>query len=290
MITGAFSPLLQAGGPGSSSVLTLMEPFSAATAAMGEATAALYGAPYYINSNPASLYGISAPRISLMYRRGIDLDDYAALSLGWQKDKFGLGLGIQYYSTGDIDMYNLAGQKLTSIGSRDIIVNVAGSAEVMNIVSGINIKAVTSEIFGEKGTAFAADAGLQYRKLNYVTLALAARNMSGGIKYLNQTEELPLNVAAGLALTPLPSVTASLEIPHYVNEDETFLLAGAQFLYNGIFALRGGYRHNLTEPGAQDISISFGGGIYWRNLSLDYAMGLAEDISSPHNLSFNYSF
>ncbi len=288
MIFSAVSACAYAGGAGSTAVLTLLEPVSGADAAMGEAGVALSGSPSMLRYNPAGIISSGPGRAGFLYRRGLADDSYFALTASLGGGDITYAASVQYYTTGEITLFNLAGQEVTEVGQRDTVFNLGAATEIGGIPAGVNLKYITSEIFGEDGSAFAADLGMQYKEFEGMTLGLAVRNLGTGIEYVSDEEDLPLNVAAGASYSGDHyggDLLLSMEVPYFVNEKETLILAGAEFIYNGMLALRGGYRVNLDDTSGEDVPVTLGVGIIWNNYLIDYGVGLASDLSSPHNIS-----
>ncbi len=284
---------VNANGPGTSAVLTLLEPLSAAAAGTNNASIASSGSGY-LNSNPASIARASSPQASLFYRQGIMEDNYASAIAIFPLPWITLGAGAQYYTTGKFSVYNLAGDKVNEVGQEDMIIHIAAAGSFSKLSAGLNIKFIDSKIFGERATGSAADAGLQVKDIiNNLTVGAAVRNFGPNIIYINDSEPLPLNVAGGVSYNAglgSSDLILSAEFPYYVNEEEMFALAGAEYIYASRIAVRGGYRLNLTDTDAQDISLTLGMGITIGNYSIDYATGFADDINSPHSISLNINF
>ncbi len=281
------------GGPGSSAVLTLLEPFSAAVDAKSNASVAGMAEPYFINSNPAALNWLTGIKTSFMYNRGISGDNYLGFTAGYPFTYDVIGMGLQYYSTGDVSMYSMQGDKITETGQRDIILHLAWATSNFNIASGANLKLIHSSIFGKTGTSVAADIGTQYREENY-NFGIAIRNLGTDIKYLNYREKLPLNIAAGLFYTEKYTddhvFDGNFDLLYFVNEREYVFLTGIEYTYLKQFVLRGGYKFNITHTGSRDILATAGLGINFDYITVDYGLKFSGDVNSPHTVSVNYRF
>ncbi|MGM0441458.1 MAG: PorV/PorQ family protein [Elusimicrobiota bacterium] len=292
-ISGRFLYASDVAGPGSSAVLTLLEPFSAAGTGKSNAVVSDLGEAALINKNPASLNWLSRSQSSFMYRRGIDADNYIAFVTGIPLKYDAVGMGVQYYSTGDISLYDLQGDKITGVGQRDTVIHLAAATSNFNIATGINLKWINSQVFGKTGSAVAVDIGSQYKEENY-NFGIAVRNLGTDIRYLNHKEKLPLNIAVGLLYTEMYDKVhlfkGNFDGLYYVNEKEYVFLTGLEYVYDKQFVLRGGYKYNITSPGDQDILLTTGVGFNFKNITVDYALKLAKNIDSPHTVSLDYRF
>ncbi|GEM_PF-2014385 len=279
-----------AGGGAATSVLTLLEPLSAVSAGTAESSVASLGASHLLNSNPASVYGVVGPEVGFIYRKGVMEDSYTAGFAVIPVENIFIGTGIQYYTTGNVSIHNLYGNKLTEVGQKDTIFHLAYAMKVSDMPLGVNLKIIRSEIFGESGASFALDFGGVYTEFyENINLGFAVRNVSWGIKYVDKYEDIPFNVAGGLNYEiefSDSSLNAKLELPYYIHEAEVVSLTGVEYNYRDKLSLRGGYRFNLSEPGIDDVSLSMGIGLTIGNYTFDYAAGIADDLDSTHSVSF----
>ncbi|MFH1378757.1 MAG: PorV/PorQ family protein [bacterium] len=280
-------------GAGSSAGENLLRPVSAKSAAMAHAHTALSGDALSLHNNPAGLASLKNLEILTMYQKGLDEDNFASVVLG-KNFSFGTcGASIQYYDTGKIELYDLNGNKINKTGQKDIIANVGIGIPVFeNFSAGLNAKTISSEIFGNNASAFAVDAGIQYA--GQVNIGLAMQNFGSELTYISAGDPLPKKITLGASYTKEltdHSITAALDLPYYLNEEETLGLIGIEYSYNHLFAVRAGYRANLSDSSTDDEGAITGGiGFNWNNYSLDYAISITEDLSNPHYISAGMKF
>lgn len=284
-------------GAGTTAGGTLLEPVSAKVAGMGEAYTAVSGEVASMHYNPAGIATLKNMEMSAMFQKGLDEDNIASILFG-KNFPFGvLGISVLYYDTGKIEMFDTLGNEISKTGQKDMIVTISGARSLSNgkINAGVNVKAVSSEIFGEKATAFAVDLGTQYKEIiENIDVGLAVRNLGTELTYIDEGENLPMNIAIGALYTKAIDsniLKGSLDIPYYVNEEEILCLLGVEFTYNNSIAFRGGYRQNFSDSSSDDEqSLNFGVGFIWKNYSIDYAIGLTDNLSNPHHISINIKF
>ncbi len=281
-------------GAGSSSGITLLQPVSAKVAGRGEAWTALSGEALSIHYNPAGLSSLEKQELSIMYQKGLDKDNFATLIYGRRFSFATLGASILYYDTGKIELYDSSGNSISKVGQRDVIFTMGIAREVSKFPIGVNLKFISSEIFGEKASAFAADFGGQYRGLiKNLDIGLSFQNLGTKLTYISKGESLPLTIRLGSSYQKNftnNSFLLSCDFPYYVNEEEILFLFGVEYIYKKLLSFRGGYRLNLTDTSREDEPINLGIGLAWENYSLDYAIGITKNLSIPHRISLGMKF
>ncbi|MBD3271302.1 MAG: PorV/PorQ family protein [Elusimicrobia bacterium] len=292
MITGI--QIGYAKGSGTTAVPTLTRSVSARTAGMADAYTAIGGDIAGMLINPAGNATLSGYNLSAMYQKGLDDDNLASILFGAKLGLGTLAVSIQHYDTGSIEMYTLNGDLKSETGQKDIIAGLGYSIPLLNqrMGAGLNVKAVSSEIFGEKADTVAVfDAGLQYYNLiDNLNLGLALRNAGSQITYIDKAEDLPMSVAAGVSYTIMAKehrILLGLDAPYMVNEEETKVRVGLEYAYDSLFALRAGY---VSGDSDDEGNMSAGIGFNWKNYSVDYAIGLTDNLDNPHHISLNVKF
>lgn len=289
-----FNFSLWAKGAGSSSGIMLTQPISAKVAGMAEAFSSISGEVSSLHYNPAGLSSLKRQEISFMYQRGLSEDNFATLIYGRKFSFATLGASLLYYDTGKIELYDLTGKAISKVGQRDIIFTVGAAREISKFPIGLNLKIISSQIFGESATAFAVDLGGQYKDIfNLFDVGLSLQNLGTKLTYLSKGESLPLTIRFGTSYEKNFTnniLLCSVDFPYYVNEKEILSLFGVEYTYKKLLSFRGGYRLNLTDSSREDEPINFGIGISWKNYSLDYAIGITKNLNLPHRISVQTKF
>lgn len=281
-------------GAGSSAVPTLMQPVSAKVAGMGEAYTAVSGEVVSMHYNPAGLSSMEGVEITTMYQRGLDEDNFANVLFGKGFPFGAVGMSILYYDTGKIEMYDTNGNEINKVGQRDIIVTVGVGIPLYKerLGIGVNLKGISSEIFGETASAVAMDAGVQYRGLmKGIDLGFAVQNVGSKLKYVSKGDDLPMIVRFGAVYkvgSETNRVRTSIDVPYYVNEEETRGSIGIEYIYDSLFAIRGGYKIKSSSDDEQGINAGIG--FIWKSFSIDYAIGFTNNLDNPHHISMNMKF
>ncbi|MBD3272080.1 MAG: PorV/PorQ family protein [Elusimicrobia bacterium] len=293
MLVLGLNAMLYAKGAGSTALATLTQPVTAKSAALAEAYTAVSGDIASLHYNPAGLSELRGLNVTAMYQQGLAEDDFASLLLG-QEFGFGtLALGVVYYDTGKIDMFDLQGTKISKTGQQDIIASLGTGIPLLEhrLGLGIAVKGISSEIFGETGSTFAVDCGVQYRNLvENLDIGLSALNLGSGIEYVAEKEDLPSRIQPGMTYRLTfdeHHLTASLDAAHLINEEDTLALIGLEYVYDQLFALRSGFRSGDSDD---ESNVRLGVGFMWKNYAVDYAIGITDNLDNPHFISVNMKF
>ncbi len=232
--------------------------------------------------------------LSRMYQRGFADDNYGSFILGRKTSYGGFSMSFVNYDTGKIEMYNTSGDLITKTGQRDMIFAIGAARKVYGLPVGISIKRMSSEIFGNKATVWAMDAGAQFLGFgDNITVGLSIQNLGGKLQYLNEKESLPLTIRPGASYNMISNahnIMFSLDTPYSTNDKETLALIGVDYTYNDAISFRSGYRLNLSDSDGEAESFNFGIGFNWSTYSFSYATGIIDNLDSPHQLSFTMKF
>jgi len=228
-----------------------------------------------------------------MYQRGYSYsdDNYANLHIGKNYKSFVFATSLLYYSSGEIELFKSNGTKVTEVGKRDIIWTAGASRKFWMVPLGINLKLISSELFGKKATAYAFDLGTQYKLSKPINLGLSARNIGTKIKYIAEKENLPFITQLGGNYTRTFDKYSLLvldDIAYYKNEKEYFNIIGAELGYKEQLYLRAGYRINLSETKNQ--SFNLGLGIIYKKYTIDYSSEFNQGLNIPHKVTLGYKF
>jgi len=124
-------------------------------------------------------------------------------------------------------------------------------------------------------------------------VALAVQNLGTPMRYIDQSDPLPLSVSAGLLVTALPGVELSLDLKRFVNEKRNNYNMGMNYNFMPGFALRTGYMMDISgkrEAGSVKGGFSAGVGLYFLNTGLDYSMSPFGELGNVQKLSVKKKF
>lgn len=278
--------------------------------ALGEASVASVRDVNSIFWNPAGLSGIESFQTSFSYVRWIADLNYVAGAVAIRSRRLGvIALSVASLDYGDIPealVVSPTGSNDTRTGNTfsgdDLLISGAVAHEFTDRLSiGVTVKLAHESLFDASQSVFLFDVGTNYDMgYNGLRLAMSAQNFGGNVKFLEQSTrvegyDIPLIFRIGLSGDLINDsnafisagsgqrLTASLEAISTNDFSERFHL-GAEYWFEELIALRGGYRFNYAEG-----NLSAGFGLKSRagnvGIRLDYAYVDYEFLDSPHRLS-----
>lgn len=296
---------------GTASGQFLQETFGGRPQAMGQAYAALADDIFGMVFNPAGLSRREEKaQAAFQYGPGIADNKSGFLGLAMPLSRsHALGLSLAVFDAGTIDVFDSQGNLNRSVSAEsDQLIHLGYSYARRELPArlpgalhlGVGAKFLRS-VLGEEVQAqtIAMDLGLLYvndfSQKRRGSLGISIANIGPGLKYSGGkasggvSDPLPRTVRTGLGYSQAVSrrdrMTVSFELDQVTGEDSAVAALGLEYLHHGLVALRLGYRRG-DDLG----SLSFGTGILWQNLSLDYSMGLSQTFGNLHKVSLGYSF
>ena len=292
LIIAIMAPHLLLAGAGTTGAVLLKESVGSRSLAMGDAYAGLSNGPDSIYLNPAGLAAVETPELGAMYFKEIADMNLTAIQYAQPLNQLGsLGIGIESFSAGTMEVNYLNGDSKSVNAQTDYIINAAYGVHLKGGLSaGADLKYLNSKLAeAESANAVALDLGGLYNlpQMKEVTLGLALQNMGGGIKYIDEKDPLPFTVRVGAAYqTQLQNniftISGDLNKP---KELSARFNLGAECLYNQVIALRAGYKFGYDVD-----SFTAGFGVKINRYRLDYAFAPKGDLGDTHRLSLGITF
>lgn len=281
---------------------------SARMAGIGGSAVAMRHDPSMIFYNPAGLYGMHSPQISLSYFRHIIDINTGFLSYSQEFKDYGwFGAGIAYVDYGSQTEVDHLENVLGTFNSTDLafVMSYANTVFDENLFVGLSTKFFYSSLTPDHiSTGIALDIGMQYH-IPHQELTIGASVLNFGRQitpYTETRESLPLDLKIGVskALEHLPLVL-SVNF-HHVNDDtgETMdrlrgFTIGGEFTITDAVQLRLGYRNEMRQDLQVGSTIGLAGfsagfGINVQSYSFDYGFTSLGKIGSMHHISLRHSF
>ncbi len=161
-----------------------------------------------------------------------------------------------------------------------------------NINTGASIKIIQIDLGAYSKLAYAADLGMQYKKVfDNFDLGFAVTNIGNKIKFIKVKEALPITFKLGSAyslndlILPNDALTAALDIKKPYKENIE-LAAGLEYKLFNAFSLRAGY-NNAADEGS---NISYGFGFIIKSWDFDYSYNPYGELGNSSRLSLMYKF
>ncbi|MBI4396536.1 MAG: PorV/PorQ family protein, partial [Elusimicrobia bacterium] len=244
----------------------------------GEAYTALADDANSVAWNPAGLGRLSAPQFTAMHAQWFQEADYeflaAAYPFGWGT----LGVGFVSLSVEGIE------KRLTDNDTADSTFDSLDAAYTLsygtslseNWTAGLSATFINQELDGRTASGVSGDAGCQWQTPHRpLTLALAVRRAGSGLKFVDESDPLPMTVAAGAAYKVLEDrVRIGLDLRRPNDNDLQYSLGTEfeqPFPWELAGILRAGYNSAGTDPTDGLSGVSIGMGLTWRGFRFDTA-------------------
>ena len=263
----------------------------ARAAGLGEAYSAVAGSANSVYWNPAGLNAVRDLNICLMHSVW-----FAGLNYEWVAgairldEKSAFGIGLQYMGYGDIVKTDDTGLNTGSFTPTDMAVIGSFGTELEGFKIGFSVKNLTLTIINT-ATAVSFDAGIMKEiKLdnNTLMLSVAGYNLSGGIKYIDDTTGLPFILRFGTAYFMGDSFLLACDVTA-PSDGKLYAAAGLEYQLKlskeFIIMLRGGYNTKTLDTLGSMSGMAAGGGIKYGDLQVDYAYKPYGDLGTTHRFS-----
>ena len=268
---------------------------AARAVSMGSAYTALAAGASAIGYNPAGLATVSGMEVGFTHTQWLmdTTHDFisAAMPMGKAGKGLAIGLGITRLSAGGMESRNADRTTSGSFGAYDQSVSVGLAAIKWNTRVGLGVKYIEGYIAGEKARTMAIDLGLS-RALGRgpVSVGISAMNIGAPMRYMDQSDPLPLTVSAGAALAFIPGFNLALDVKRYVSDKRTAISIGSEYNVMPALSLRGGYLTGENSLAVKGRGASFGAGINILSMQLDYSAAPFGGLGNTQKLSLTKKF
>jgi long-subunit fatty acid transport protein len=256
--------------------------------------------------NPAALGYVGRPALELTYSQlvpGLASDvtynylNYLHPVEGWGT----FGVGVLFLSYGNIDLTNNSGTQVGSYTPVEYSPALYYGTQILPDLSvGATVKYVRVQLAPSQyqgiGSTFGFDLGALYKipkaRLNF---GLNVQNLGPALAFIDEDKADPLsrNIKVGAAWVPFVTkdFTATI-VEDYnqslVNSDFRTYNSGAELSFADQLAGRIGW---VADPSGDISGLSYGLGVSWNNLSLDWgSMPQARTLPSVTRITLGYRF
>lgn len=292
-------------GTAATSANFLLENLSARGVAMGGLFTATAEGTDAIYSNPAGLGLSGHPEINLSYAstQESSLYSYAGYVHPLIKKpscRLSAGIGITYYSAGNMDVNSADGTTKAYNAERSYAGMASLGMKFKFIAFGLTPKYIRSTMVEQfSATALGADAGIMIFPLTgsfheKLILAAAVQNIGNKIKYKTAEFDLPRTDSIGARAAVMNhedygSILISAQGERTAGEAVRYRFGGEYGIglqsEERFFFLRGGYRIHFDN---EDFSVGIG--IREKNLQIDYAYVNADELEKVHKVTLLFRF
>jgi hypothetical protein len=213
-----------------------------------------------------------------------------------------LAAGAVYLSQGSIEGRDANGAPTGGYSASDQAMSLGFASRLdSELRLGVNVKYIRSSIANASAQSFALDLGSQYalagvRGPGVPLLGLAVQNLGPGMKFLDQTSQLPLAFAAGLGYRLPVGLTLAVDFKHRPYSHDSELSVGTEYALLTNFALRAGYgtvkAYNGASSGGFSALSGFatGLGLKFHTYSLDYSFTPMGELGNVQRFSLGARF
>jgi len=257
--------------------------------------------------NPAGLAQIEEREITAMHNEWLEGIRYEFLGyvqpIKSEKRVHGFGASVMaLYATGLEERTEETQEPEGTFAAYDIALAGAYACKVSKVASiGANLKIIHQRIEDETAWGGAVDIGLLYRfpiprrrsSRDILQLGFAVQNIGPGIKFIKESDPLPLNIKGGIAKTfELMSIKSQITLALDVNAPVDNVPNGhfgTEFVYGKMkdveLAARVGYKTNTIKDLNALSGLSAGAGFVWKRLAIDYVWVPYGDLGNTHRIS-----
>jgi hypothetical protein len=242
--------------------------------------------------NPAGLSNLSQPQVGAMHAKWLQDLSYEWLGIAKPIGKLGVGsLSMAYFHTPGIQGYDQFDNPTGEFKVYDMAITAGLSRALTREISfGANAKMIRQNLGDVAANAPAVDFGLR-GDFGGTMIGAAIQNVGPELSFDGAGYPLPRQIKFGVGrsfYSDRIQLAADYNMPRdYYND----VRVGTEFRAHPNVSLRLGYRHEFNDVGSDPANgLSYGLGIHFHQLDLDYALTPSNDFDNVHRLSFGYSF
>ncbi|MFA5139465.1 MAG: PorV/PorQ family protein [Elusimicrobiota bacterium] len=307
--------------PGTTAAPILQVPLGARAVGMGGAFTGLADDGSALYYNPAGLSTLDSREFSVMYLKGWEdetvehIQGVTPIPWGFIGDYASLGASGLFSQHGDIEVNrtNADGSFLRTENidaGGDVVATLGYSERVMNFevrswdremyrvdhflgISGKYIRSTLAQTYS--AATVAGDVGYLVRIPDAgIGLGFSLLNVGPGMRFISEKDPLPVTARSGFSYSPrltdssLPgsqSLIFSADGEYLPQERMWHASLGGEYMMWRTFSTRLGYQINRDLMG-----LTFGFGVRWRGIHIDYAWALSETMNDIHRFGLTYRF
>lgn len=253
------------------------------TGARPEALAGAYTAlaedVHALHYNPAGLAGMARPEAAATHAQWLLGSQFDFVGYG-QPTRFGtVGLSLSRLASGAIEGRGADRKKMTSYDAVDTAYALGLGRSAAGLLPGgrsrvgASAKLLERRVGDVSGSGLAFDLGIAHElSARPLTVGLSVLNLGQGIRFLDQTDPLPLTVAAGVSARLSGVAAVSLDVRHDAVGGTNDVAIGTEYAVLPGLALRAGYASETAIGHGSPIG-GLGGGLGLRlgRYRADYA-------------------
>ncbi|MBP7654053.1 PorV/PorQ family protein [Candidatus Dependentiae bacterium] len=244
--------------------------------------------------NPAGLASLKNMQIALMHNSLPEdiSQEYVSLGIPIKNSNskynpyIALTLNFGKYGDESVTTYSKPYGTGSTFDGSDLMVELSFANKLNDkLLAGINGKFIKQELYNYDGTAFAVDLGMIMKMNDNLSLGAGVFNIGSKIKFINENEEIPLQLKTGISLKISDYLLTNGDIIY--TKDQNFDMAvGFELKFLKMLAARAGF-NTVNEAGS---GLTLGLGLSFDKLNFDYTYEPYGDFNSSHKVSIDYAF
>lgn len=213
------------------------------------------------------------------------------------------GMGLVYASQAPQTVYTALGDASGAFTPLDVAAGAGYARRVGGVSIGLGLKAIRSTLSDHSGTTAAADFGLLARHMGDlgegpIDIGVAVSNLGPPLKLGQSADPLPLRARAGALWHASPTFDMAADVIFPVDQDE-YMELGAEARFPADMmgsslpwtaALRAGYDQNRSRGVEGFSGVTFGGGLDFSALRVDYAWVALGALGNSNRVTLAFRF
>ena len=252
---------------------------------------------YALHFNPSGLAQMSQEEASATYLRYFADINYGFIGYARPTKIGAVGFGFTYLIIDDIEKRDVDETLLGKFNAKDQAITFAYAKKnpFPQLLDGLdlggNIRYIQSEIDQTLAYTASLDLSAMYSPAEKIKTSLAVQNISWGIKFKEETDQLPLNLKVAGAWSPIDELTIACDLDEYLIDSKFYASLGAEYWPIKQLAIRAGYKYGYdTESLGSLVGLGAGLGFRLWNLGLDYAFVPFGELGDTHRITFLIKF
>lgn len=242
--------------------------------------------------NPAFLADLSHPEVGAMHASWLDGLSYEWLGYARPlSPSLGIGsVSVAYFHMPSIAGYDAFDNPIGEYRAYDMAMTVGLARAFTPAFSvGANARLIRQSLADVSGTGGAVDLGMK-AVVAGTTAGASIQNLGPDLSLGGSSNPLPRQIRFGLSRPFYHErvlLATDFNLPSDYYKD---VRIGTEIRPHDLIALRLGYRHELGSSADPQNGLSFGVGLRWKAVTVDYAMTPDNEFDNVQRLSFGYSF
>lgn len=242
--------------------------------------------------NPAGLGTLLCPEIAIHHNSALVGAVQEILVLGLPlPHSNGLGLSLNYEDNGSFDGRDTLGGATSAYGARAFGGSLGwGFGGPGGLYMGVALKANHRDLAGNASDSFTGDIGALWQVIPQLSLGAAYTNLGPEVSDRQLAQGFRLGLSSYIGKETNNQTLFALSGESLTYGDQSVHL-GLEQTFQKFLALRAGYGLDIQNSAAQGlVGWTFGGGILYKTLSLDYAFVPLADLGNMQRVSLTYAF